>query len=115
MTGRNRPDSIRSLNSFDHRLVVPREAEQNGVAGQHGRDKRQERVLAARAQVGRQEHPVRLQQPPAPAERTLSHRVEHHVIGLLVLGEVLDVTVDDSFGPQRRTSRDARCRIRAVT
>jgi len=34
------------------------------------------------------------------AERALPDRVEHHVIGLLVLGEVLRGAVNDPAGPQ---------------
>jgi hypothetical protein len=43
---------------------------------------------------------ARLEQPPTPPERTLSDSIEHHVICLVVLREVLHVAVDNPFGAQ---------------
>jgi hypothetical protein len=60
------------------------------------------------AEVSRKVCATRLEQPPAPAERTFSDSVDHHVIGLIVLREVLRGAVDDTFGAQAARKLEVR-------
>ncbi len=85
--------------------VAPREGEHDLLAAEQRGDERQHRVLGQGAEVGREVDPARLQLSLAAPERALADRIEDHVVGLLVRGEVLGRVVDDPVGTQAPDQR----------
>jgi len=100
MTGLNAPDSISSLTSLTVAWLRLRTGKHDPLAAKERGDERQRQVLPQRARVRREVQPARLQQPPASPERTLADGIEHHVVPLIVLREVLGRIVDDPVGAQ---------------
>ena len=94
------PGLQQSLEVLHHLLVVFRNREPDLLAAMERSDEGQERILGMRAQLRRDVDSRRFQQRLALAEGALAHRVDDHVVRLVVLGEVLGLVVDHPVGTQ---------------